>query len=106
MRLPGVLSRWLGPGGGIRVRLLIRGRIGEGWHDVDRVLKLPEGATLETLLREADRRSIPLRQAIEHSPHLRDTLMLNGDRCEVEANLDRLLADGDEIFLLAPVAGG
>lgn len=106
MRLPGVLSRWLGPRRGVRVRLLIRGRIGEGWQDVDETLALPEGATLETLLGEADRRSIPLRRAIENSPHLRDTLMLNGERCEVEANLDRPLADGDEIFLLAPVAGG
>jgi acylaminoacyl-peptidase len=88
------------------VRLLIRGRIGDGWHDVDRALRLPEGATLETLLAEADRCSIPLRQAIEQSPHLSDTLMLNGERCAVDANLDRPLADGDEVFLLAPVAGG
>lgn len=104
--LAGLLGRWLGTRPGIRVRLLIRGRIGEGWHDVDQVVKLAEGATLETLLDEADRRAIPLRQAIDNSPHLRDTLMLNGERCAVEENLDRPLADGDEVFLLAPVAGG
>ncbi len=38
--------------------------------------------------------------------HLRDTLMLNGDRCPVEENRDRVLSDGDQIYLLAPIAGG
>ena len=32
--------------------------------------------------------------------------MLNGERCPVAENLGRHLADGDEIFLLAPLAGG
>ena len=93
-------------GGSIRVRVLLKGRIGEGWYDVDRQLVLPPGATLATLLDEAERRGIRLRDAIAASPHLRDTLMLNGERCAVEANLDRPLADGDEVYLLAPLAGG
>jgi len=32
--------------------------------------------------------------------------MLNGERCPVDANRDRKLADGDEVYLLAPLAGG
>jgi molybdopterin converting factor small subunit len=32
--------------------------------------------------------------------------MLNGERCPFEANKDRVLAEGDEIYLLAPLAGG
>ena len=47
-----------------------------------------------------------LRAAIDDSPHLRHTLMLNGERCPVDENLDRVLADGDEVYLLAPLAGG
>jgi molybdopterin converting factor small subunit len=31
---------------------------------------------------------------------------LNGERCPFTANIDRALADGDEIYLLAPIAGG
>ncbi len=90
----------------IRVRVLIRGRIGAGWHDVDRTFRLPQGATLAELLPLADRAGVPLSEAIRASPHLRDTLMINGERCPLDANRERPLEDGDEIYLLAPVAGG
>jgi molybdopterin converting factor small subunit len=90
----------------IRVTILIKGRIGAGWQDIDRTLKLPEGATLGHLIEIAESKGIPLRDALDNSPHLRHTLMLNGDRCPVEKNLDHVLADGDQIYLLAPLAGG
>jgi molybdopterin converting factor small subunit len=32
--------------------------------------------------------------------------MLNGDRTPVDENLGRVLADGDQVYLLAPLAGG
>lgn len=91
---------------GIRVHVVLKGRIGDGWYDVDRTLGLPLGATLAELLAVAERSGIRLRQAIDASPHLRHTLMLNGARCAVDENLDRVLADGDEVYLLAPLAGG
>ena len=90
----------------IRVRILVTGRIGGGWHDVDRTLGLAEGASLADLLDEAERQGIHLRDAIASSPHLRHTLMLNGERCPVDENLGRPLADGDQVYLLAPLAGG
>jgi len=90
----------------IRVHVLIRGRIGDGWFDVDRAVTVPEGATLGQLIDSGDRRGVPLRAALDGSPHLPDTLMLNGERCPVDSNRDRPLADGDEIYLLAPLAGG
>jgi len=90
----------------IRVTILIKGRIGAGWQDIDRTLKLPEGATLGHLIEIAESKGIPLRDALDNSPHLRHTLMLNGDRCPVEKNIDHVLADGDQIYLLAPLAGG
>jgi molybdopterin converting factor small subunit len=110
-RAPGPLGRLARrlrgrPADGLRVRLILRGRIGEAWYDVDRRLDLPAGATLEDFLDAAERRGIRVRAAIEQSPHLADTLMLNGERCPVEANLRRPLADGDEIYLLGPLAGG
>jgi molybdopterin converting factor small subunit len=91
---------------GIRVHLIVKGRIGAGWYDVDRDLRLPVGATLEGLLDAAERQGIRLRAAIAQSPHLRHTLMLNGSRCPVDEHLGRVLADGDEVYLLAPIAGG
>lgn len=90
----------------VRVHVLIKGRIGEGWQDVDRTLELPVGATLATLLEVAERERIPLRDAIDKSPHLRHTLMLNGERCPVDENMQRELNDGDQVYLLAPLAGG
>ena len=64
------------------------------------------GATLATLLEHADKSRIPLRDAIDKSPHLRHTPMLNGDRCPVDDNMERELKDGDQVYLLAPLAGG
>jgi molybdopterin converting factor small subunit len=90
----------------VRVHLLLKGRIGPGWYDVDEQIGLPEGATLATLLDAAERRGIRLRDAIAASPHLAHTIMLNGERCPVEENLRRPLADKDEVYLLAPLAGG
>lgn len=92
--------------GAIRVRVLLKGRTGAGWYDVDELVPLPAGATLATLLEVAERRGIRLREALETSPHLRHTLLLNGERCPVDANAERPMADGDEVYLLGPLAGG
>ncbi len=100
---------WFGKraaGDTIKVHVVIRGRIGDGWYDVDEVVKLPAGTTLGQLIAEGDRRGLPLRAAVAHSPHLAHTLMWNGERCPVADHEDRPLADTDEIFLLAPLAGG
>jgi molybdopterin converting factor small subunit len=90
----------------IRIHILIRGRIGEGWKDVDEYLRVPTGTTLGKLVEVADAAGVPLSEALANSPHLTDTLMLNGERCPLEANRERVLAEGDEIYLLAPLAGG
>ncbi len=90
----------------IRVHILIRGRIGDDWKDVDEHLRVPAGTTLGALLEVADAAGVPLREALAKSPHLVDTLMLNGERCPLAEHRDRVLAEGDEIYLLAPLAGG
>jgi len=90
----------------IKVKVLIRGRIGDGWFDVDETVKLAVGTTLGDLLARDDRLGDALREAVERSPHLAHTLMLNGDRCPVDEHRDHPLSDGDELYLLAPLAGG
>jgi molybdopterin converting factor small subunit len=96
----------LGASPRLRVHVIVKGRIGEGWWDVDRTFALAPGTTLGGLLDEAAREGIRLRDAIAKSPHLSHTLMLNGARCPVDDNLWRPLADGDQLYLLAPIAGG
>lgn len=93
-------------GRSIRVHILIKGRIGDGWRDVDEHLRLPAGTTLGTLVDVAEDAGIPLREALQRSPHLADTMMLNGERCPIADHAQRVLADGDELYLLAPLAGG
>ena len=90
----------------IKIHILIRGRIGEGWKDVDTYLRVPKGTTLGKLVETADNAGIPLREALDSSPHLTDTMMLNGERCPFAENAEREMADGDELYLLAPLAGG
>jgi len=93
-------------GDSLKIHIVIRGRIGDGWRDVDTHLRLPQGTTLGRLVEVAARAGIPLREALESSPHLTDTMMLNGERCPFIENSERLMADGDELYLLAPLAGG
>ena len=90
----------------IQVHLIVKGKIGAGWYDVDERIPLRAGATLGRFLDETDRRGLGVRAAIAASPHLEHTLMLNGERCPVAVNLDRVLMDDDQIYLLSPLAGG
>jgi molybdopterin converting factor small subunit len=93
-------------GGRIKVHILIRGRIGESWQEVDQYITVPSGTTLQQFIAAADRSGVALSAALAQSPHLADTIMLNGERCPVADNLQRQLNDGDELYLLAPLAGG
>ena len=86
--------------------MLLRGRIGDGWYDLDETVKLAAGTTLGQLLDRPDPLGAALRDAVARSPHLAHTLMLNGERCPFTENSERVLQDGDEIYLLAPLAGG
>ena len=90
----------------IKIHILIRGRIGEDWKDIDTHLRLPVGPTLEGLVEAAERAGIPIRDALANSPHLADTLMVNGERCPFAEHRDRVLVDDDQVYLLAPLAGG
>lgn len=90
----------------IKVHIVIKGRIGDNWRDVDTYLRVPKGCTLGRLVDVATGAGIPLRDALDNSPHLPDTMMLNGERCPFTENIERVLVNGDELYLLAPLAGG
>lgn len=90
----------------LKIHIVIRGRIGDAWRDVDTYLRVPKGCTLGKLVEVADAAGVPLREALDNSPHLTDTMMMNGERCPFTENADRALVNGDEIYLLAPLAGG
>jgi hypothetical protein len=93
-------------GNSLKIHIIIRGRIGDTWRDVDTYLRVPQGTTLGELVEAAERANIPMRDALASSPHLADTMMLNGERCPLAEHAGRPLANGDELYLLAPLAGG
>ena len=93
-------------GGQVKVHVVIRGRIGDDWKDIEEYVRVPEGTTLEKFLDVAEEAGIPMREALASSPHLKDTIMLNGERSPIAENGARELKDGDELYLLAPIAGG
>lgn len=90
----------------IRVQVLLKGRIGETWLDVDRTFEFDEGSTLAQLVEAAEAAGVPLRSALERSPHLKHTAMINGERCAIDQQLNRPLVDGDQLYLLAPITAG
>jgi len=83
----------------IRIHVLIKG-IGDGRRDVDEHVGVPEGTTLGKLVEICDNAVVPLRASLAASPQ-RDALLLNGAPCAVPANAGRILADGDEVMVLA-----
>lgn len=100
----GLFAGWRGKS--VRVHLVVRGRIGEGWVDVDERVRVPVGTTLAGFIAIADARGYRLSAALADSPHLAETLMWNGERTPVAEAGARALAEGDELYLLAPLAGG
>ena len=77
----------------LKIHIVIRGRIGDDWRDIDTYLRVPAGTTLGRLVEVAEAGGIPLRHALESSPHLTDTMMLNGERCP--------FGPGDALFVPA-----
>ena len=51
----------------ITIHVLIRGRIGDGWYDVDERVALPPGTTLAQLVADGDRYRLPLAAALAYS---------------------------------------
>jgi molybdopterin converting factor small subunit len=74
----------------------------------DERLELPEGATLEELVRElAERHDNGARRFfVDEAGAPQPTLMLVVNNRQVPAGTRQALADGDEVMLLQPISGG
>jgi hypothetical protein len=83
----------------ISVHVLIKG-IGDGRRDVDEHVSVPDGTTLGKLVEICDNAVVPLRASLNASPQ-REPLLLNGAVCALDANASRVLANGDEVMVLA-----
>lgn len=74
----------------------------------EQVREVPEGTTLLGLLVQAVDRSDKVRDALFHGDDLKEYVVLMRNRKRVmRADADReVLADGDEVAVFPPVAGG
>lgn len=88
------------------VRVLLKGRFGPRWLDVDQTVTLPAGATLHDAVNALQRRGIDVEGALRDSPHLRHSMMWNGERAPLSERGDEVMADGDVLSLLGPLGGG
>ncbi len=93
----------------IRVRsiALIRSLLGKEQLD----LSLPQGATIEDLLNRLTAVGDPklasyLAEPKEKSAHAPLRIMINGRDITVLQGRDTVLADGDDILVFIPIAGG
>jgi hypothetical protein len=90
----------------IRVHVLVRGRIGSGWYDIDRGFDLPAGTALAELVARGSRPGLLLEVALRDSPHVRDTLMVNGERCPLAGTRRRHPRRRRPALPPLPLAGG
>lgn len=74
----------------------------------EQVFEVPEGTTLQGLLEQAGTRSSSVRGALFDGKDLKDYVVLMRNRKRVmRRDADReVLADGDEVAVFPPVAGG
>lgn len=74
----------------------------------DERLELPEGATLDDLVRAlAERHAHGVRRFfVDEAGEMQPTLMLVVNNRQVPAGTRQTLADGDEVMLLQPISGG
>lgn len=89
----------------MRVRLSVRGFFGQRFLERELSLELKTGASLADLLAEAARRTRD--RVFSELPLLSGpSLLRNGERVPLPEGLESLLDDGDEVAILAPLAGG
>jgi molybdopterin converting factor small subunit len=92
---------------GVRSIALIRTLLGKEQID----LSLPEGATIEDLLARLNELGDPklasfLAEPKEKSAHAPLRIMVNGRDITVLHGRSTVLADGDDILVFIPIAGG
>lgn len=86
----------------MRIRVMLSGRGYDAAQNVPRELELAGGATLEDLLRAVSAQLSAGRELPSSC-----LIAVSGEHIgTVGRHADRVLCDGDEVALIAPVAGG
>ena len=88
----------------MKIYVVIHGFLEQRSIHVNRELKIKEGSTAEDALSKIGKKIKvdPLQLLSKLNP----VVMINNDRVEIPKDPSRKLADGDEIVILPPLAGG
>ena len=92
----------------MRVRVRLLGWGGEGSLVVEEELELDQEAKVRDLFKKADRAlklPRPLFKPVLKG-RLQATVLLNGDRLDLDQESGRPLAEGDEVSVIQSLAGG
>lgn len=92
----------------IGVSISVHGFVGGRFLHVDHDLHLPpEGATLRALFDYCrDHLDLDVWDVLEQNERLQQNVMVDGVRKAVPDDMDTPLADGAQVALLSPMAGG
>ena len=88
----------------MKVSVVIHGFLEQRSIHVNRELKIKEGSTIKDALSKIGKKiKVDLLQLLSK---VNPVVMINNERAEIPKDLSRKLADGDEIVILQPLAGG
>ncbi len=91
----------------MKVHFLLKGTMLGTFLDHEFDLDLPEGSTLRDELKRAGRaRQVDFDRVMREHEVIRESILVSGDRLVCPQGLDRVLQEGDQVYMLSPLAGG
>ena len=91
----------------MKVHFLLKGYMLDTFLDHEFDLDLPEGATLRAALRRAGReRRVDFDRILKEHEVIRESILISGQRMDWPVCLDHVLKEGDDVYMLSPLAGG
>ena len=91
----------------MKVHFLLKGYMLGTFLDHEFDLDLPEGTTLKDALHRAGRaRRVDFDRVLEEHEVIRESILVSGRRLDWPACLDHELREGDDVYMLSPLAGG
>lgn len=91
----------------MKIHFLLKGYMLGTFLDHDFDLNLPEGTTLKQALRRAGReRRVDFDRVLAEHEVIRESILVSGRRLDWPGCLDHVLQDGDDVYMLSPLAGG
>ena len=91
----------------MKVHFLLKGYMLGTFLDHEFDLDLPDGTTLKEALRRAGAgQRVDFDRILKEHEVIRESILVSGRRLDWPACLDHVLQEGDDVYMLSPLAGG